>query len=287
MVAPVVSTLELRAIDTLFEMGGGYVLDFTDRTFAEFFREHGVQIDLPKYRAQGDSKAKRVRCFLRVTAPPVSGKVLAGLMAHRTAMRKEVDHAAWSDVAATAARLGGEPPRIEVVASNRTAALNEEELLRRTLDPAAVGTVVLDPALAGIILERMAEADRCVNADAFLAAVILAGSVLEALCIDFGVGHPERVNRAYEAKFQRPAPKLREWRLRDWIDVLGATGDLSPNIEKFGHGLRDFRNYVHPSAQLVSGFRPDKHTAAIALRVVIAAIDDLAAANRKPEGLEG
>ena len=48
-----VSTLELRAIDTVLEMGGGYVLDFTDRTFAEFFRDHGVQIDDPKYSVPG------------------------------------------------------------------------------------------------------------------------------------------------------------------------------------------------------------------------------------------
>ena len=80
MCTPVVSTLELRAIDTVLGMGGGYVLDFTDRTFAEFFRVHGVQIDDTRYSTEGGSKAKRLRYFLRITAPPLSGKVLAGLV---------------------------------------------------------------------------------------------------------------------------------------------------------------------------------------------------------------
>lgn len=81
-----------------------------------------------------------------------------------------------------------------------------------------------------------------------------------------------------EAAYNKPPPKLHEWHLRQWIDVLGSTGDLSPNIEKFGHALRDFRNYVHPAQQRASGFRPDKHTASISIRVVVAAIDDLSAA---------
>lgn len=281
---PAVTTMEMRSIDALFGMGGGYVMDLTDRTFAEFFGEHGIKIDLPKYRIEGDSKAKRLRYFLRVSSPPVTGEVLAGLMAYRAALRDEVDPADWAAVSATATRLGGKPPTPPNAGDKQLPAITEAELLRRTLDPTAVGRAARDPALADIILERMAEADRCVDADAFLAAVILAGSVLEALCLDFGGGHPERVNRAYEVKYQKAPPKLYEWRLREWIEVLGSTGDLSPNIEKFGHGLRDFRNYVHPAAQLASGFRPDKHTAAIAIRVVIAAIDDLAAANRTAGG---
>jgi hypothetical protein len=41
---------EKIVLERLFDRGG-YVLNFTDATFAEFFREHGVIIDLPKYHA--------------------------------------------------------------------------------------------------------------------------------------------------------------------------------------------------------------------------------------------
>jgi hypothetical protein len=47
-----IRTIDMRLIDDLFGMGGGYVLDFSDRTFGAFFREEiGVNIDDPRYSA--------------------------------------------------------------------------------------------------------------------------------------------------------------------------------------------------------------------------------------------
>lgn len=55
-----ISFTERRLLESLFEMGGGYVLDFSDRTFNEFIVD-AVQkdIDDPKYGQE--SKAKRLR----------------------------------------------------------------------------------------------------------------------------------------------------------------------------------------------------------------------------------
>ena len=51
----------MRLIDDLFGMGSGYVLDFSDKTFAAFFREEiSVNIDEQRYSADGTSKAKRL-----------------------------------------------------------------------------------------------------------------------------------------------------------------------------------------------------------------------------------
>ena len=204
---PAVSTLELRAIDAVLEMGGGYVLDFTDRTFAEFFRDYGVQIDDPHYSAEGGSKAKRLRYFLRITPPPLSGKVLAGLLDYRLASSAEVDPRAWASAAKVAARLGGVPPQVERPAPGAVTAMTEQQLLARSLRPAAVAGATRDPTMAAIVLDRLQEAERCLGVEAYLAAVILAGSVLEALCLDFGAQHPERVNRAFEAAYNKPPPK--------------------------------------------------------------------------------
>ena len=47
-------------------MGDGFVLNFSNRTFANFFREElQVDIDHPRWEAQGGSKAKRLRYYLR------------------------------------------------------------------------------------------------------------------------------------------------------------------------------------------------------------------------------
>jgi hypothetical protein len=126
----------------------------------------------------------------------------------------------------------------------------------------------------------MGEAQRCVEGEAYLAAVILCGSVLEGLCLGVGVRNPERVNRAYAAQYNRDAPQFHQWKLREWIDVLARLGDLSPNVEKFGHALRDFRNYVHPQEQLAHKFSPDAHTARISFHIVVAAIEDLVRATK-------
>jgi hypothetical protein len=58
---PAIRTIDMRLIDDLFGMGSGYVLDFSDKTFAAFFREEiSVNIDEQRYSADGTSKAKRL-----------------------------------------------------------------------------------------------------------------------------------------------------------------------------------------------------------------------------------
>ena len=45
--------------------GRSYVLDFSDRTFAEFFRENGVDIGAERYFQNGTSKLNRLRAFVQ------------------------------------------------------------------------------------------------------------------------------------------------------------------------------------------------------------------------------
>lgn len=192
--------LDMRAIDNLLDMQSGYVLDFNDRTFADFFREHHVEIDAPKYRAEGTSKAKRLRTFLRSAPSPLAGQALAALMEYRLAVGPEPLRADWDRCAEVARRLGGQPPAMGLQPSVASAAMSEQALLKSVFDPALMGKAIRDANLAAIVTERVHEAERCIQAEANLSAVILAGSVLEALCLDFGARNPERVNRAYIEK---------------------------------------------------------------------------------------
>jgi hypothetical protein len=81
--------LDVRFIDELFDMGSGYVLDFSDRTFAEFFdAELGVDIDHPHFQAEGTSKAKRLRYFLKVSDPTTRVRTLRALWEYREALRR-------------------------------------------------------------------------------------------------------------------------------------------------------------------------------------------------------
>lgn len=50
---------EMRLVDDALDMGSGYVLDFSDRTTAEFFDdEFGITIYQDRYAFNGSSKPK-------------------------------------------------------------------------------------------------------------------------------------------------------------------------------------------------------------------------------------
>lgn len=73
---PDISSIERRKLERLFRMSGGYVLDFSDRTFSEFFEEHTRRdIDAAIYRERGTSKANRLRGFWAVEGNHLVGKV--------------------------------------------------------------------------------------------------------------------------------------------------------------------------------------------------------------------
>ncbi|EOI7012595.1 hypothetical protein ACMVLY_003524 [Salmonella enterica subsp. enterica serovar Derby] len=43
------TAFERRKLEKLFGMGGGYVLNFSDRTYSEFFIDYRVEIDAAQY----------------------------------------------------------------------------------------------------------------------------------------------------------------------------------------------------------------------------------------------
>jgi hypothetical protein len=111
-----IRSLDMRLIDDLFGMGGGYVLDFTDRTFAEFFSEElSVDIDDLKYSVEGTSKAKRLRFFLKSSDPQLTVRTLMALWEYREYNRRRKDIAesipeAQDHFHRLIERLGGKRP---------------------------------------------------------------------------------------------------------------------------------------------------------------------------------
>lgn len=71
---------ERRKLEKLLGMEGGYVLNFSDRTFGDFFDEYRVEIDNEQYKTGGTSKANRMRTFWTVANNHVLGRVIEGLI---------------------------------------------------------------------------------------------------------------------------------------------------------------------------------------------------------------
>lgn len=81
-------------LDDIFEMGGGYVLNFKDRTFAQFFADElNIDIDDPVYAKNGTSKGRRLRCFLQTVDKPTVVRTLNALWEYREALRQRSNQA--------------------------------------------------------------------------------------------------------------------------------------------------------------------------------------------------
>jgi hypothetical protein len=74
---------EKRILKDALDMGSGYVLNFSDRTFAELFEDQGITIYQEKYGFDGTSKAKHMRAFVEVEDAFTVCRVMRQLWEHR------------------------------------------------------------------------------------------------------------------------------------------------------------------------------------------------------------
>ena len=145
--------------------------------------------------------------------------------------------------------------------------------------PSLARLTTLVPNLEPIIQDRWLEAQRCQHSGAYLAAVILMGSILEALLL-------ARCSLSPADAYQAPAtPKdkngkniaIHEWSLHTLVEVSADRGWLKTDRASFSHGLRQSRNIVHPYEHARTGANFDEATCKMCWQVLNAAVDDLLA----------
>ena len=91
---PNIRSIDMLFLDELFEMSGGYVLNFSDRTMSRFFAEElNVDIDDSTYAENGGSKGKRLRCYLQKVDIPTVVRTLKALWGYREAIRMQAKKA--------------------------------------------------------------------------------------------------------------------------------------------------------------------------------------------------
>ena len=153
-----IRSLDIPIIDRVFGMEGGYVLDFSNRTFANFFHEElGVDIYDDRWAVQGSSKANRLRCYLRRADRRTALQTLEAFWEYREVSSVTADYPELKDSVRTAyfriiQRLGGRPPEPEA-----PAAAQQERLV----DPAVTSTLAvrllevstMDPQARGYAFE--------------------------------------------------------------------------------------------------------------------------------------
>lgn len=105
---------DMRSLAPIIEHpnGAGFVFDFSDRTFGQFFRDEvGVDIDNPRWEREGGSKGKRLRYFLRTADDAIALRALLALWRYRKTMLTDRDeqepvHGARDRVVRMAKKLG-------------------------------------------------------------------------------------------------------------------------------------------------------------------------------------
>lgn len=276
------NTNDKMILEKLFQMGGGYVLDFSDRTMGEFFEDNlGVNIYADTYRYASGSKANCMRGFWREASDDQVGCSILELIAYidnRILLgdldEKEFPEKLMEKGKAIAVQLTGEAAKSEQASTELEFVKKEYEI--------SLAKLGLDPAITQTIAQRLDEIQMCLSLPAPLAVVFLCGSTLEGIMLGVATKHPKLFNQS------RCAPKkngkvsmFQDWTLANFIDTGTDVNFLGEDVKKYSHGLRDFRNYIHPYEQASSGFTPHEHTARISWQVLQAAIYEISNAESR------
>ncbi len=163
-----------------------------------------------------------------------------------------------------------------------------EPRLSRPLNPNADAIILecpdfnalgMETEFSNLLISRWDENEKCIQGHAYLASIIMMGSLLEGVLSWALTKFPEKAYRAIscpkDLKTGKSKP-ISEWKLSQMIDVAHEIGWLGIDVKRFSHSLREFRNLVHPAQQLKEGASPDMDTCLISWQVVRASINDLA-----------
>ena len=269
------TAVDKQYLETIFGMSGGYVLSFTDTRFADFFRPHKVEIHSNKYQIYGSSKAKKMRAFWERESDLVVGPVLSELLDNYEATCEISGNAKNTSLLTKCrdieARLFGK--------KSPTESMTPESFLNEEFKIPNIQSLPVEYAVSEVIKSRLEEARLCLGAGAYLSVIFQCGSILEAVLLGAAQKEPEKFNRSRSSPKRHDKTKpLHEWTLSEYIDVAHDVGILKPDVHKFSHGLRDFRNYIHPYEQMQSGFVPDEYTAKVCFQVLKAALASVSGA---------
>ena len=257
---------EKQIFEKLFNRGG-YVLDFSDSTFAEFFREHKINIEEHKYHINGRSKMKRLRAFWEIEPDNTVGQVLHYLLEY-ACNTENVDSNDKNEAEKIICRLQG----IKQKNGNE-----RDAFLKQEFQDISIDRLNLNNKLQEVIEIRIKEIEKCLKSKAPLATIFLCGSTLEGILLGCAENNPDKFNCATSSPKDNTGKilKFHEWTLSHLIDIAKELGFLKEDVKKFSHALRNFRNYIHPYQQVNQEFNPDDHTAKICFQVLKAAIDQI------------
>lgn len=133
------------------------------------------------------------------------------------------------------------------------------------------------PGLKEELEKRWREAQRCAHVDAYTAAVIMMGSILEGLLLARAQLSPPTAYQSQKAPKDKAGktPAIHDWPLSTLIEVAADVGWIKTDRSKFSHALRDSRNVVHPWQAVMTQANFDQATCKTSWLVLNSSVDDL------------
>jgi len=118
--------------------------------------------------------------------------------------------------------------------------------------------LISDPKMQAILTKRWQECGICVGSGAPLAATVMMGGLLEGLLLAKINQLPDKtpVFTAAAAPIDPKTGKtlqLKEWGLKNYIDVAYELRWITKTTKDIGEVLRDYRNYIHPQKEFSHG----------------------------------
>jgi hypothetical protein len=156
-------------------------------------------------------------------------------------------------------------------------AISDKKQIFRAPDLSKLTSIL--PDLQPVIHDRWLEAQKCQHTKCYLSAVILMGSILEALLLARVSMSPKDSYRATSAPRDKEGKNkpFHDWTLNALIDVSVEVGWLKNDRGKFSHALRESRNVVHPWTHVSLKTNFDENTCKLCWNVLNASVDDLLA----------
>lgn len=127
---------------------------------------------------------------------------------------------------------------------------------------------IQDPLLRDQLEKDWDEVQRVRGVKAWKSCVILCGGILEGMLLDVLKRDQQRARSAHQKRKGKEVPDLDQWDLVDLVNVAKDLGMLSKSAEYLGHGLREFRNLIHPGKQVREKVGLTQEEAEIAYNVV-------------------
>ncbi len=170
--------IDKRYLERILAMQSGYVLDYNDATFGEFFRRHKIDIHGRKYQTYGTSKAKKLRAFWEqepdTVVAPILSEMLESYEAACDLNGRDVDSGVLVKCREIVELLSGKPR----VTTSETI----ESFLEMEFSIPNIPKLPVEPQVATIIEARLSEARKALSVGAHLSVILCVVVCLRVCC---------------------------------------------------------------------------------------------------------